>query len=93
MDEIIPMKLHKVYDWADCKATDTDIWIHADDVKRMKQLVEDIYKCKGNMKLIRPMEHDWWAYCKGRYGGRAAGELLGKLWRMSYEREREDDYD
>lgn len=93
MDDFTPMKLHRVYDWRECRATATDIWIHDEDVKRMKKLVEDIHKCHGNMKLIRPMEHDWWAYCKQRYGGKAAGELLGKLWKMSYEREKGEEDD
>ena len=59
--------------------SDAEAVILTEDMDWLKELTGNIKSCTDR-RIIREAEHDFLEEMTRRYGGKVAGELLGKLW-------------
>ena len=75
------MKILTTTDREKVRVTDEETVILAEDIDWMKELAGNIRNC-SDRQIIQDAEHDFYEEMETRYGGKAAGELLGRLWGM-----------
>lgn len=76
------MQIHTATDWNQVHWTETEAWVHADDLAWLKELVQNIKHCK-DADQIRAAEMEFHHDIAERYTRNIASALLLKVWKMT----------
>ena len=76
------MKIRATYNPSEVRVTDEESVILQSTVEEMKELART-FTHGTSIKKIQKTEHDFYEKMTAKYGGKLAGELMLRLWKMT----------